>query len=48
MSHPSAKDRTDALNKLRTGDGEYSMWSNGKSKGESPPAAFKVVPRPQG
>jgi beta-barrel assembly-enhancing protease len=44
-SHPPGKDRIEALNKLRTGEGEYSMWTNGKSKGEAPPAAFKAVPK---
>jgi beta-barrel assembly-enhancing protease len=47
-SHPPGTERIDALKKLRTApDGEYSMWSNGKSKGEAPPATFKVVPKPQ-
>jgi beta-barrel assembly-enhancing protease len=44
-SHPPGKERIEALNKLRTGEGEYSMWTNGKSKGEAPPAAFKAVPK---
>lgn len=48
-SHPPGNDRVEALKKLKAApEGEYSMWVNGRSKGEAPPAAFKVVPKPQG
>lgn len=46
-SHPPGKDRIEALKALRTGEGEYAMWANGKSKGEAPPAVFKAVPKPK-
>lgn len=46
-AHPPGKERIEALKALRTGEGEYAMWANGKSKGEAPPAAFKAVPKPK-
>jgi beta-barrel assembly-enhancing protease len=47
-SHPPGDKRVEALKALKTGEGEFSMWANGKSKGEAPPASFKAVPKPQG